>query len=401
MSDHVVLLIVVAENQHSIAEFGSTRLDSRNHVRGIGRVILVGDARLPEHDHSWYATSIVNSRVDRDGIGHSGTEDPGRRLPEDIPTVGWYARPFQETHDMRERLRARGAAKLNLALSVGGPDSDGMHPIASWMTSVDLYDELELVRLPVGYPSRYAINWHEDAQRRSDIDWSVSKDLSVLAHDALERRVDRALAVQARIEKRIPVGGGLGGGSADAAVMLHALNQLFELGLSTDELAEVGGPLGSDVAFQVHGGAAVVAGLGERVELHEPPADLHAVLVLPETACPTGPVYRRFDELQPEARVDEPRVRALLSSPLVADAPFNDLAAAAFDLHPALLEDLERVRAIVEGPVHLSGSGSTLFTICDASLHADLLAAAITEQTGIPAIPVRNSPGIVLDEVER
>ncbi len=302
---------------------------------------------------------------------------------------------------MRERLRARGAAKLNLALSVGGPDSDGMHPIASWMTSVDLYDELELVRLPVGYPSRYAINWHEDARRRSDIDWSVSKDLSVLAHDALERRVDRALAVQARIEKRIPVGGGLGGGSADAAVMLHALNQLFQLGLSTDELAEVGGPLGSDVAFQVHGGAAVVAGLGEQVELHEAPADLHAVLVLPETACPTGPVYRRFDELQPEARVDEPRVRDLLSSPLVADAPFNDLAAAAFDLHPALLEDLERVRAIVEGPVHLSGSGSTLFTVCDASLHADLLAAAITEQTGIPAIPVRNSPGIVLDEVER
>ena len=63
-------------------------------------------------------------------------------------------------------------------------------------------------------------------------------------------------------------------------------------------------------------------------------------------------------------------------------------------------EDLGRVQTIVEGPVHLSGSGSTLFTICDTSLHADLLAAAITEQTDIPAIPVRNSPGIVLDEVE-
>ncbi|MCP4937737.1 MAG: hypothetical protein GY921_01005, partial [Phycisphaeraceae bacterium] len=221
---------------------------------------------------------------------------------------------------MRERLRARGAAKLNLALSVGGPDADGMHPIASWMTSVDLYDELDLVRLPVGYPSRYAINWHEDARRRSDIDWSVSKDLAVLAHDALERRVGRALAVQARIEKRIPVGGGLGGGSADAAVMLHALNRLFQLDLSTETLAEVGGPLGSDVAFQVHGGAAVVAGLGERVELHEPPADLHAVLVLPETSCPTGPVYRRFDDLRSDARVDEPRVRSLVESTLLTDS---------------------------------------------------------------------------------
>ena len=302
---------------------------------------------------------------------------------------------------MRERLRARGAAKLNLALSVGGPTADGMHPIASWMVSVDLFDELELVRLPVGYPSRYAINWHEDARRRSDIDWSVSKDLAVLAHDALERRVGRALAVQARIEKRIPIGGGLGGGSADAAMMLHALNHLFELELSTETLAEVGAPLGSDVAFQVHGGAAIVAGLGERVELREPPADLHAVLILPETTCPTGPVYRRFDELRSDARADEPRVRSLVESALATDSPFNDLADAAFDLHPALLEDVERVRAIVEGPVHLSGSGSTLFAICDASLHADLLAAAITEQTGIPAIPVRNSPGIVLDEVER
>lgn len=301
---------------------------------------------------------------------------------------------------MRERLRARGAAKLNLALSVGGPGADGMHPIASWMASVDLFDDLELVRLPVGYPSRYAINWHEDARRRSDIDWSVSKDLAVLAHDALERHVGRALAVQARIEKRIPVGGGLGGGSADAAMMLHALNRLFDLGLDTETLAEVGGPLGSDVAFQVHGGAAIVAGLGEQVELHAPPADLHAVLVLPETACPTGPVYRRFDELRPDARVDEPRVRDLPGSTLSADAPFNDLAVAAFDLHPALLEDLERVRSVVEGPVHLSGSGSTLFAICDASLHADLLAAAITERTGIPAIPVRNSPGIEIDEVE-
>ncbi|MHC4247035.1 MAG: 4-(cytidine 5'-diphospho)-2-C-methyl-D-erythritol kinase [Planctomycetota bacterium] len=351
----------------------------------------------------------MNSRVDRDGIEHSGTEDPGRRHPEDrrIPSAtdetwdGWYAPAFQEDHDMRERLRARGAAKLNLALSVGGPTADGMHPIASWMVSVDLFDELELLRLPVGYPSRYAINWHEDARRRTDIDWSISKDLAVLAHDALERRVGRALAVQARIEKRIPVGGGLGGGSADAAMMLHALNQLFGLGLSTDELAEVGGPLGSDVAFQVHGGAAIVAGRGEQVELHDPPEDLHAVLVLPESICPTGPVYRRFDELRAEARVDETRVRSLVDSALTADSPFNDLADAAFDLHPALLEDADRVRAIVEGPVHLSGSGSTLFAICDASLHADLLAAAITEQTGIPAIPVRNSAGIVLDEVER
>jgi 4-diphosphocytidyl-2-C-methyl-D-erythritol kinase len=62
---------------------------------------------------------------------------------------------------MRHRIQARGPAKLNLALSVAAPQADGMHPIASWMVTVDLFDDIELVRLPIGYPSRYAITWHE------------------------------------------------------------------------------------------------------------------------------------------------------------------------------------------------------------------------------------------------
>ncbi len=302
---------------------------------------------------------------------------------------------------MRERIQARGPAKLNLALSVAAPQADGMHPIASWMVTVDLFDDLELTRLPVGYPSRYAITWHEDALRKSDIDWSVSKDLTVLAHDALERAVGHALSVQARVQKRIPVGGGLGGGSADAAAMLHGLNRLFELGLSSEELAEIGGPLGSDIAFQVHGGAGIVTGLGERIELVSPPSLLHAVLIFPETACPTGPVYRRFDELGPEARTDEERVRALATATLDKDAPFNDLAAAALDLHPDLQEDLDRIRPIVEQAIHVSGSGSTLFTLCDDQLHADLLAAAISERLQIPAISVQTASGQNLGEIER
>ena len=302
---------------------------------------------------------------------------------------------------MRPKIQARGPAKLNLALSVAAPQADGMHPIASWMMTVDLFDDLELVRLPIGYPSRYAITWHEDALRKTDIDWSVSKDLTVLAHNALEQAVGRALAVQARVQKRIPVGGGLGGGSADAAAMLHGLNRLFELGLSSEDLAAIGGPLGSDIAFQVHGGAGVVAGLGERIELIPPPSSLHAVLMFPETVCPTGPVYRRFDDLQPNAQADEDRVRRLATRPLQRDSPFNDLAAAALDLHPNLQGDIDRIRPIVERPIHVSGSGSTLFTLCDDSLQADLLAAVVSEQLQIPAIAVQTAPGLNLGEVER
>ena len=302
---------------------------------------------------------------------------------------------------MRERIRARGAAKLNLALSVGGPDADGMHPISGWMATVDLFDDLELVRLPIGHPSRYAVLWHEDARRISDIDWSISRDLAANAHRALEKAVGRGLSIQAKIEKRIPVGGGLGGGSADAAAMLHGVNALFDLGLSTTDLAEISAPLGSDIPFLVHGGAAVVSGLGERIDPVPPPADLHLVLVFPETACPTGAVYRRLDELRPQWDVADTTVRALVRGGPDAATLFNDLVDPALDLHPDLLIARDRIAEIAESPVHLSGSGSTLFVLALGSFEADLLAGVIAERTGMPALAASTTPGVEISEIDR
>lgn len=302
---------------------------------------------------------------------------------------------------MRERLEVRGPAKLNLALSVGGPDSAGMHPISGWMATIDLYDDLELVRLPVGHPSRYAVIWHEEARRVSDIDWSISKDLAAQAHRALEKAVGRGLSVQARLEKRIPVGGGLGGGSSDAAAMLHGINRLFNLGLTTDELARISAPLGSDIPFLVHGGAAIVGGLGDRIEAIEPPAELDVVLVLPPTSCPTGPVFGRLDELRPEAETADDLVRSMAADPVQADLLFNDLAIAAWDLHPELAELRDRVSEIAGVPAHLSGSGSTLFVLAGGSLEADLLARAIEEKAGMPAIAARMCSGVTVSEIER
>ena len=302
---------------------------------------------------------------------------------------------------MRDRLHVQAPSKLNLTLSVGGPDADRMHPIAGCMATVDLFDDLELVRLPIGHPSRYAVIWHDEARRRSDIDWSISKDLAANAHRLLEQAVGRGLSLQARIEKRIPVGGGLGGGSADAAAMLHGANRLFDLGLSTDELADISRPLGSDVPFLVHGGAAIVSGLGETIEAVPMPEGLHPVLVFPTTMCPTGPVYGRLDELRPEATVREEDVRRVLDGPVAADTLFNDLAEPAFDLHPALAEDARRVAETAELPVHVSGSGSTLFVLAAGPLEADLLATAIETGTGIPAAATATCDGVRVGEVER
>lgn len=288
---------------------------------------------------------------------------------------------------MPETLTISAPAKLNLALSVGPPDSTGMHPICSWMVTVSLCDELELTRLDEDRFSRYAIIWHEQAKRRSEIDWPVASDLAVRAHLALENRAKRRLPVQMKLSKRIPVGGGFGGGSSDAAGMLVAVNRLFELGLTLEELAEIGSDLGSDVPFLVRGGSAIVEGLGDALDHHDDPPVLAAVLVFPAESCPTGRVYAAFDRLGANSlRASD--VRCLPDSPVRTETLFNDLAAAAVDVTPSLGRELDRVSELAERRACVSGSGSGIFIICDEPIHAEALAEAIESQLDLPATAV-------------
>ena len=295
---------------------------------------------------------------------------------------------------MRPVVQALAPAKLNLALSVGKPDAGGMHPISSWMVTVDLHDELEIEALEEGSMSLYAILWHREARRRTDIDWSITKDLTVRAHQRLEAHVGRALPVKLRLEKRIPVGGGLGGGSSDAAAMLRGLDTLFGLGLSDATLAEIARPLGSDVPFLVRGGSAVVEGLGERLTPMPLPSDTHLVLLLPDVSCPTGPVYRSFDALRPDAALQGTRVRAMAErgGAPAPHEPFNDLAEPAMEVAPRLRGEREEIEDLVSRPVHVSGSGSTLFFMANGPVEAELLAGAVGDRLGIPALPARVVP---------
>ncbi|MFM7051537.1 MAG: 4-(cytidine 5'-diphospho)-2-C-methyl-D-erythritol kinase [Planctomycetota bacterium] len=286
---------------------------------------------------------------------------------------------------MASTASAHAPAKVNLALSVGAPRADGMHEIASWMVTTAFGDDLMLRRLPAGTPSRYAIQWAADARRRTEIDWSVAKDLAVRAHLALETALGRTLPVQMLLEKRIPVGGGLGGGSSNAAAMLRALDALFDLRLRREYLEEVARTLGSDVPFLVRGGSAIVEGLGERLSdatIHE----THLVLVFPEAQCPTGRVYRVFDEVRRDARVDAARVRALAGARPAADTPFNDLADAACTVAPILDELRGQIERLVRQPVHVSGSGSTLFLVAYDPFHAEALAGSVEMKLGLPAV---------------
>lgn len=259
------------------------------------------------------------------------------------------------------------------------------------MVTVNLHDEVTLERLDTDARSMYAILWHPEAKQRSEIDWSITNDLAVRAHHAVEEHVGRKLPVKMRLDKRIPVGGGLGGGSSNAAAMLRATNELFELKLDHEQLAKIGQSLGSDVPFLVCGGSAVVEGLGERLQPMRFPTDMHAVLVLPSVACPTGAVYRAFDALVPQAVLQTDRVHSMAarSEAPAMHEPFNDLAEPAFEVAPKLRGEREEISELIQRPVHVSGSGSTLFFLCNGPAESELLADAVARHMSIPAIPVQ------------
>lgn len=259
----------------------------------------------------------------------------------------------------------RAPAKLNLALAVGrahpaGDPHAGMHPIASWMHTIDLSDEVEVTPLRQG-PSRHSVEWAPDALRPTPIDWPIDRDLAVRAHALLERETGRSLPIILSLRKRIPVGGGLGGGSSDAAATLLAIDHAFDLHLRPERLLTLARELGSDVPFFLEPGPAIVEGLGERITRVEPRSD-EVVLIVPPFACPTGEVYRAFDQ-SPPAPLRDAEIRRLARDGLEPRALFNDLTAAAIAVQPALAVLTERIRSVVPHPVHMSGSGSTLFIL--------------------------------------
>jgi len=309
---------------------------------------------------------------------------------------------------MRPSVQEYAPAKLNLALSVGPRDDTGRHPICSWMVTVNLVDELHITRLEDDRLSRYAVLWHADARRRTEIDWSVTRDLAVRAHLKLEEKIGRAMPVQMKLEKRIPVGGGLGGGSSDAAAMLRAVNQLFDLGLTSTELTAIGAELGSDVPFFVQGGSAIVRGSGETIEPHAQTPDLHAVVVMPETPCDTASVYQQFDALAAEHMTSpalrETNVKQLAEQSGVTPNPealFNDLADPAMRLANELIELRKQLSELADRPAQLTGSGSSLFVLCDDALHAEALAQAVEQKLNIPAVQVGTQPAVSAHVHER
>ncbi len=290
-------------------------------------------------------------------------------------------------------------AKVNLALSIARPGAAGLHPIASWMVAVHFGDQLTLRRAE--HSSCFDIAFADDAPVAGRVNWPLEKDLAFRAHAMLERHLGRSLPIEAQLRKRIPTGAGLGGGSSDAAAMLVGVDRLFSLGLPTRDLMSLAAGLGSDVPFLVGAlrGApsAIVTGLGGQVEPVAADSMIYLVLIFTELACDTAVVYRSFDRLRPDAPevADAEPVRALAEAGfLEQDGPFNDLAAAATAAYPELGAVQKRVREAVNLPVHVTGSGSTLFVVGAGDTSSKLIARKVTQETGLATVVARVMGGV-------
>jgi 4-diphosphocytidyl-2-C-methyl-D-erythritol kinase len=231
-------------------------------------------------------------------------------------------------------------AKLNLFLHITGRRADGYHNLQTLFRMLDVGDELSFQADDSG-----EINFS-----CSDVSISGEDNLVVRAAKSLKPLAAPAAGVRIYLDKRTPMGGGLGGGSSDAATTLHALNVLWQLGLSTQQLADIGLKLGADVPVFVHGQTAFAEGVGERLQPVELP-DCWYLVVTPAAHVSTAAVFTHPDLI----RDSKPLTLAdLMTSPWR-----NDCQPLVERLCPQVAITLQWL--VEYAPSRMTGTGASVF----------------------------------------
>jgi 4-diphosphocytidyl-2-C-methyl-D-erythritol kinase len=290
---------------------------------------------------------------------------------------------------MTPAISVRAAAKINLHLGVGGRREDGFHELHTIYQAISLHSTATATAADSWSLETEAAAFIETAGLPSEAD-----NLATRAAYLLAGRAGREPQAHVRIEKGIPIAGGLAGGSADAAATLVVLDRLWGLETPRATLLELAGELGSDVPFSLVGRTALGLGRGERVEPVHDRGPWWWVVVPDREGLSTPSVYARFDELYPEAAPTPPRADALIAALATGDpralAPtlFNGLQEPAFSLRPDLRE---RVAAGEEaGALRglVSGSGPTCLFLCASREHADEVAGRLDDFSLVASGPV-------------
>jgi 4-diphosphocytidyl-2-C-methyl-D-erythritol kinase len=278
------------------------------------------------------------------------------------------------------RVAVTSPSKINLFLEVLGRRDDGYHEIRSIAVLTELCDTIVLQRraggISVTSPDpRVPIGPENLCQRAAEL---------LLRHAGVHD------GVGIRIEKRIPVAGGMGGGSSNAAATLWGLNLLYDLGQAREGLMRLGAELGSDVPLFFCRSAAYVSGRGERVEELAAPSPRWLVIANPGIEIATASVYRRL-RLPLTSENAGIKIRDLVASgqeEAALSRCFNRLEDVVLDAYPAVAALKQRLSSLGANPVLVSGSGPTVFGVMPGADRAKQVASSLVEM-GLKAVACR------------
>jgi len=266
-------------------------------------------------------------------------------------------------------VTVRVPGKVNLYLEVGDRRADGYHELATVFHAVSLVDEVTVRNADVLSLSVVGEGADELPTDERNIAWQAA--------ELMAEHVGRAPDVEITIEKSIPVAGGMAGGSADAAAVLVAMNNLWELGVPRRDLHGLAAQLGSDVPFALHGGTALGTGRGEELATVLARSTFHWVLAFGQGGLSTAAVYGEIDRLRetgdpPRLEDPEPLLGALAGgNPRELAALLgNDLQAAALSLNPDLRRTLRAGAEAGALAGIVSGSGPTCAFLCESAAAA-------------------------------
>lgn len=253
-----------------------------------------------------------------------------------------------------KKLSVKAPAKINLALDVLHKRQDGFHEVEMVMTNVDLADRLELTELPYNDIILESTSGFVPDDRRN---------LAYQAAALLKERFSIKKGISIKIDKQIPVAAGLAGGSSDAAAALRGLNEIWDIGLSYDELAELGAEIGSDVAFCVYGGTALAKGRGEIIKPIDAPPPCWVILAKPSIGVSTADVYKKLNTTKMVHPDIDGMVRAVEEKDydMICGKLGNVLEDVTLQLHPEVRQIKEKMQQLGADGVLMSGSGPTVF----------------------------------------
>jgi 4-diphosphocytidyl-2-C-methyl-D-erythritol kinase len=253
-----------------------------------------------------------------------------------------------------KRLTLRPHAKINLGLRILGLRSDGYHDIQTRFQTIDLTDEMEMEVAPGGVDLRV-----EGARLATD-----RTNLVVRAAEALREGRRGLPGVRIRLLKRIPPGGGLGGGSSDAALALLGLHRLWEMDLDPGEIRNIAARLGADVPFFLEGGTALGEGKGDEIRPLPDIPPCRICLLLAPYEFSTKEAYDRWDPEKhgPASRTGS-RWEATVKTPAreTGETVWNDLQRVVCEAHPELGHYLDLFLEAGSEAASISGSGPSLF----------------------------------------